>query len=1475
MRGGRRDCERAELGVRLAEESVQPLERRRRVAAEGGHVRVEQPQREGHHRPAPPRVDGLVPLVPVRAAVQVAEHRHLARRLRHVAQLEQRDDPVPAKTQQHVDRVRAVEQLLGERAGRLPRAGVRQSAHALLRRRHVGRRRARWRDGMTKEDFDRVDGPADGGAAGGRRGGRRGTAERRGGERVVRGRELGGGEVAHGGGAQQTSSRRRRRDLRRSRVSVPRPRRSSRSRIMPPPPQVVALGAAFGVVAIGAAKNRRMAATREKAAREDAQRMEAERKRNIEANREADALRQEQLNNLSRKRKQALPTGDLDAREAREYEDVLTAEFFRLGKQLRQKQAEHATGQTFTSLPVAGRPEQPAWVELFVLLAWDPSLLRRIGYGIEVMIEHAARGATAAAERMSSFSVAIVLVWLSELSKLQPAWMELTTALTIIHSGFEEAVWCVTGSTITPMLMVLDFDPAENMGAQLLNSLGLFSRPQHTLIREDNGWMMSLNKGIALNRHYDFPGKGKYVIANFDLNHFRTSTDGTPDPSTCQRLIASEDIVRRRVEFRAYFEVRRMASVLKTRLVGASCMVGMDLEHALAISCHPAAIDVLKQLQNLQRESLDVLDRATDLSSTLSQQLDSLVPEDDSLSDHDRKAELQAFVDDWIAQQRHRTLQTAIDGRGRIPSEAVYPTPVLNVAFKGLQSLPAGPLQLKHELRLAAEARDETLARDSQPPAWWRWVMLLGLFFCAVGLLVISWSVVYAGWCNVAPAAGLGRCGLDSRGGKRNVLLATVINMAMTYSTYLGFKLKFSELYPRLSLDIYTWCARWRKWPSPVMLSVEAESGRCRRTLHKWSITLLAKEMVEHIAAGSVTRSRALSFVKELAALHAESVSLELSTTTVDKKLVPMPGSVDDANAFLLLPVTGSAAPPAQEGPTLALTLENFLHGAVQEAQEVQMGAVPEEVGVLRFPIGTRVMARCPNRGCSLYHPGVVVALYPFPRIPYRVMLDKGDTAYAEVDRDFCIYRERLALPAPAPAGAPSENVASILAAEGWKVKRSVSKVMLRDALGDDGRQRRREEEAAAAAAARQREREEEARRRNEERLQQQIAEALQSLGKAVEDGSIKEIRAQISKCKAFLPPDGPPAVGSQIALAQERIEALEAAAREEEARKAAEAEANRQRAKEAHERRLREEKEKQQAEAAARKDRAEKERAAKQRKVEEEKQAKAREERERKDAAVAEIQRATEAEDPTALDAAIKAAKEAGVPVATVREARDALKAMKKDIPRREAEAELAAFETWTRATLETKLIAAARHGVSEEVLAPARARLQRLDDEAAAQREAQAKAEREAEEARREEEARCEAEENAKREAERRTACARTERCPGTSLPSRRYLSSGVRSGVSCGAACVRRRPVQDEFRCVRLSFCSESITRPFHSSSTHAITDPPLATSSYHGAHPAEQVTEWRSKSSVSCSSQSACISPFSRPRLSRSTFTYRLS
>ena len=273
---------------------------------------------------------------------------------------------------------------------------------------------------------------------------------------------------------------------------------------------------------------------------------------------------------------------------------------------------------------------------------------------------------TAAAERMSSFSVEIVLVWLSELSKLQPAWMELTTAGTKpprIGSELEDAVWCVTGSTITPMLLVLDFDPAENMGAQLMNALGLFSRPQHTVIMEDDEWVMSLNKGIAENRHYDYPGKGKFAIANFDLNQrFRKLTDGSIDPSTCKRFIASEDTMRRRVEFRAYFQVRRMASVLKTRLVGASWVFGMDLEHALAISCHPAAIDVVKQLQNLQRESLDVLDRATELSSTLSQQLDSLVPEDDSLSDHERQAELHPEASQAAPHGRQHALPGAFPG---------------------------------------------------------------------------------------------------------------------------------------------------------------------------------------------------------------------------------------------------------------------------------------------------------------------------------------------------------------------------------------------------------------------------------------------------------------------------------------------------------------------------------------------------------------------------------------------------------------------------------------------------------------------------------------------------------------------------------------------------------------------------------------------------------------------------------------------
>ena len=92
----------------------------------------------------------------------------------------------------------------------------------------------------------------------------------------------------------------------------------------------------------------------------------------VEANREADALRQEQLNNLSRKRKQALPTGDLDAREAREYEDVLTAEFFRLGKQLRQKQAEADTTWSATLCNSV-----PASASSFCIVPLQPTSLAR------------------------------------------------------------------------------------------------------------------------------------------------------------------------------------------------------------------------------------------------------------------------------------------------------------------------------------------------------------------------------------------------------------------------------------------------------------------------------------------------------------------------------------------------------------------------------------------------------------------------------------------------------------------------------------------------------------------------------------------------------------------------------------------------------------------------------------------------------------------------------------------------------------------------------------------------------------------------------------------------------------------------------------------------------------------------------------------------------------------------------------------
>ena len=322
----------------------------------------------------------------------------------------------------------------------------------------------------------------------------------------------------------------------------------------------------------------------------------------------------------------------------------------------------------------------------------------------------------------------------------------------VVCDRFHDAAAICSPTSIQPTLWA---------GSALADAFGLFSRPQHTVIMEDDEWVMSLNKGIPSNRHYDYPGKGKFAIASRPEPEAETLLMEAWYPSTCKRFIASEDTIRRRVEFRAYFQ-RGAWRVLKTRLAGASWMFGKDLEHALAIHTQPQSTSSSNcRTCNVSRWTCSTV-RPIALVD-LSQQLDSLVPEDDSLSDHDRKAELQAFVDDWIAQQRHRALQTAIDGRGRIPSEAVYPTPVFNDAFKGLLSLPAGPVQLKHELRLAAEARVETLARV-EPPAWWRWVMRAVLVCCAVALLVISWSVV-------VPAGATLRHATSTRGGKRNVFL--------------------------------------------------------------------------------------------------------------------------------------------------------------------------------------------------------------------------------------------------------------------------------------------------------------------------------------------------------------------------------------------------------------------------------------------------------------------------------------------------------------------------------------------------------------------------------------------------------------------------------------------------------------------------------------------------------------------------------
>ena len=102
-----------------------------------GHRGVQHEQGKRDHRAGPAGVETRVALVLPAVRAQIAEQRHLAPRLRHLAQPQERLDAAPAEPEQLVDRVRLAEQPLGEVGRGAPGAGGRERAHPLLILRHV------------------------------------------------------------------------------------------------------------------------------------------------------------------------------------------------------------------------------------------------------------------------------------------------------------------------------------------------------------------------------------------------------------------------------------------------------------------------------------------------------------------------------------------------------------------------------------------------------------------------------------------------------------------------------------------------------------------------------------------------------------------------------------------------------------------------------------------------------------------------------------------------------------------------------------------------------------------------------------------------------------------------------------------------------------------------------------------------------------------------------------------------------------------------------------------------------------------------------------------------------------------------------------------------------------------------------------------------------------------------------------------
>ena len=256
---------------------------------------------------------------------------------------------------------------------------------------------------------------------------------------------------------------------------------------MPPPPQVLALGGAAAAAGVGYALLRARERAASEAAKADEARMNEELQRNRERFEEAKQVREEAMEKLHRGgRRNQRRAAPQDFRELAtdRYDDKFAAELWRLGDTLRKAQvASLASQPLFAALPLVGRPEDPRWVELFVLLIWTGGTPKSRAFAQnhgELLLEHLTQGLGGGASCVTAFSHPHIVQWLRELCELQhtdernetvsvPAFLELTLWRACYSAQFGEPV-------MWDLPQGFNHKHAESLEPWLREDLGLYLR---------------------------------------------------------------------------------------------------------------------------------------------------------------------------------------------------------------------------------------------------------------------------------------------------------------------------------------------------------------------------------------------------------------------------------------------------------------------------------------------------------------------------------------------------------------------------------------------------------------------------------------------------------------------------------------------------------------------------------------------------------------------------------------------------------------------------------------------------------------------------------------------------------------------------------------------------------------------------------------------------------------------------------------